>query len=164
MFRKLIIVLVFALLIAACDDPANSKAPTAANTGTANSNSAAANKTANANANLNSDATAPEAPDVQRIAFPPGQNTVDETMIIDPGGALRFVVTGKKGQVLSIESLFKQAKITPVTKGDDKTTHNKPGHFDTILAADGDYVFEVSNPIKDAFKTRLHISLDQAVR
>lgn len=157
MLKKSLIVAAVAFTISCAGS-----APTNSNSAANNTNSPGSNKTENtAPANATPANTAnkaenkpnadvkPAASGPQRISFAPGKSEGKVEVKLGPNASKQFVVGAKTGQILMVESDSFETKITMVKgKVAKDATLEEPGHYDTTLLEDGDYVFEVKNTQK----------------
>lgn len=158
MLRKVLVVAVAALTInCGGSSPNSSNSPeNTANTPGSNkpaTNAAPANA---ANSAVNKpDATAkPAASGPQRISFAAGKSEGKVEVKLGPNASKQFVVGAKTGQILMVESDSFETKISMVKgKVAKDATMEEPGHYDTTLLEDGDYVFEVKNTQPVEMKT-----------
>lgn len=133
--------------------PANN-ANVANTTNTANS----AN-TANANKPANTTAAKPAESGPKRVSFAAGKSEGDESVSLAPGESKQFVVGAKTGQIFMAEADSKDLEITMV-KGKDTAQMKEPGHYDSTLLADGDFIFQVKNTSKKEVKSSIKVIID----
>jgi hypothetical protein len=130
--------------------PTNSSSNSVANTANTTvskktENSAPANAATNAVNKANA-AVKPAASGPQRISFAPGKSDGTVTVKLGPNASKQFVVGAKTGQILMIDADSFETKIRMVKgKVATEATLEEPGHYDTTLLDDGDFVFEVKN-------------------
>ncbi len=131
---------------------ANTAANTPANTNTAN---------ANTNANSNANTAKPADGEPTRLSFKKGTDNTVETFDLEPGQSKKFVVGAKKGQDVTIADADKAAKITMITtaKGKLVDVTNELGNYNATTVADGDLVFEISNPGKKKIKASINVMI-----
>lgn len=131
-------------------------ANTANTTNTANT----ANKPAAVNANkpTNTTAAKPAESGPKRISFAAGKSEGKESVSLKAGELKQFVVGAKSGQIFMVDTDSKNLEITMV-KGKVATdaTLIEPGHYDTTLLGDGDFVFQVKNTSKTEVKTSMSV-------
>ncbi|NJM53147.1 MAG: hypothetical protein HC846_06995 [Blastocatellia bacterium] len=79
-------------------------------------------------------------------------------MSLAAGESKRFIIGAKIGQIFMVDSDSKDLKISMV-KGEVSTdaTLEEPGHYDTTLLANGDFVFEVTNTSESELNTSIKI-------
>ncbi|MDX2220671.1 MAG: hypothetical protein SF172_16755 [Burkholderiales bacterium] len=82
------------------------------------------------------------------------QSTVQVSL--KAGEAAQFVIRGKIGQILMIDADSKDLEIKMV-KGKDAAQMSEPGHYDSTLVANGDFVFQVKNTAKGEVKAALNV-------
>lgn len=128
-------------------------ANTAANAKPANTNTANANTAANANA------AKPAESGPKRISFSKGADNTVENFELEPGQSKKFVVGAKKGQDLTIADAEQGAKITMLTKGKLVDINDDLGNYNATTIADGDLVFEISNPTKKKIKASINVMI-----
>ena len=128
-------------------------ANTVANAKPANTN------TANATANANANTTKPASSDPKRISFSKGADNTVENFDLEPGQSKKFVIGAKKGQDLTIADADQTAKITMLTKGKLVDVTDDPGNYNATTTADGDLVFEISNPTKKKIKAAINVMI-----
>lgn len=126
---------------------------TATNTPTANTT-----KPANANKPANTTATKPAESGPKRVSFAAGKSEGSESVSLKAGESKQFVVGAKLGQIFMADSDSKDLEITMV-KGKVATdaTLIEPGHYDTTLLGDGDFVFQVKNTSKKDVKSSVKV-------
>lgn len=139
----------------------NSTANVANNAPSNNVNVANTANTANAsNANKPANATAakPAASGPKRVSFAAGKSEGNENISLAAGETKQFVFGAKSGQIFMVDADSKDLEITMV-KGKVATdaTLIEPGHYDTTLLGDGDFVFQVKNPTKKEVKSSVKI-------
>jgi hypothetical protein len=117
---------------------------------TTNTNSANANKPANTTVAK----PLPSGP--KRVAFASGKSEGKESLSLAAGEMKQFVVGAKTGQIFMVDADSKDLEITMV-KGKDSAQMKEPGHYDSTLLANGDFVFQVKNTSKKEVKTSLNI-------
>jgi len=130
-------------------------------------NANAANTTANAkpantntaNANTNTNAAKPAESGPKRISFSKGADNTVENFDLEPDQSKKFVVGAKKGQDLTIADADQTAKITMLTKGKLVDINDKPGNYNATTIANGDIVFEISNPTKKKIKASINVMI-----
>lgn len=130
-------------------------ANTAANAKPANTN------TANTNANTNANTAAPANDEPKRLSFKKGTDNTVETFDLEPGQSKKFVVGAKKGQDVTIADADKAAKITMITaaKGKLVDVTDELGNYNATTVADGDLVFEISNPTKKKITAAINVMI-----
>ena len=143
---------------------------TATNTNT-NANANAANKvanttaantnTANANTAANANAAKPADGEPTRLSFRKGTDNTVENFDLEPGQSKKFVVGAKKGQDVTIADADKAAKITMITSAKGKLVDvtDELGNYNATTIADGDLVFEISNPSKKKIKAAINVMI-----
>ena len=94
----------------------------------------------------------------RRISLLSGRSEVSEDVILKPGESRQFVFRGKTGQIFMVDSDSKEVEIRMV-KGKDAVQMKEPGHYDSTLVANGDFVFQVKNTSKKELKSALSIIL-----
>ena len=118
------------------------------------------NKPADTNVNkpANTTAAKPAETSPKRIAFAAGKSEGKENITLAAGASKQFVVGAKTGQILMIDAASKDTKISLI-KGKVATnaTLEEPGHYDTTLLDNGDFVFEVKNISKGELKTTIEV-------
>jgi hypothetical protein len=131
---------------------ANAPTKVANTTNTANvaSNSVNTNKPANATAAK----PAPNGP--KRVSFASGKSEGKESLSLTAGESKQFVVGAKTGQIFMVDADSKDLEITMI-KGKDSAQMKEPGHYDSTLLADGDFVFQVKNTSKKEVKTSMNV-------
>jgi hypothetical protein len=94
----------------------------------------------------------------QQISFPKGKSETDESITLAPGESKKFVVGAKIGQIFYVDAESKDVEISMV-KGKVATdaTLSEPGHYDTTLLANGDFVFEVKNTSENEVNTTIKV-------
>ena len=125
-------------------------------TNTANSANSA--NTANANKPANATAAKPAPAGPKRVSFAAGKSEGTESVSLAAGESKQFVVGAKTGQIFMVDSDSKDLEITMV-KGKVATdaTLIEPGHYDTTLLGNGDFVFQVKNTSKKEVKSPVKI-------
>jgi hypothetical protein len=139
--------------VANTDANATVNAPTnvANTTNTAN----VANK-ANANKLTNATAAKPAPNTPKRVSFAAGKSEGNENLSLAAGESKQFIFGAKTGQIFMVDADSKDVEITMV-KGKDSAQMKEPGHYDSTLIADGDFVFQVKNTSKKDVKTSMNI-------
>lgn len=141
---------------------------TATNTNTnANAANTAANakpaniSTANSNTSANANTTKPADGEPTRLSFKKGTDNTVENFDLEPGQSKKFVVGAKKGQDVTIADADKAAKITMITpaKGKLVDVTDELGNYNATTVADGDLVFEISNPTKKKIKAAINVMI-----
>jgi hypothetical protein len=133
-----------------------------ANSATANNTNAPTNAPANAtntNKPANTTAAKPAESGPKRVSFATGKSEGTESVSLAPGESKQFVVGAKTGQIFMAEADSKDLEITMV-KGKDTAQMKEPGHYDSTLLADGDFVFQVKNTSKKEVKSSIKIIID----
>jgi hypothetical protein len=126
--------------------PTNSTANTAANAAT------------NANKAANAAAAKPAADGPQRISFASGKSDGAVDVTLAPGASKQFVIGAKVGQIFMVDTDDTDTKISMVKgKVAKDATLEEPGHYDTTLLENGDYIFEVKNTAKEELKTTVRV-------
>ena len=130
----------------------------AVNTNTTSANTTNTN-TVNANKPANATATKPAVESgPKRIAFGAGKSESTENLTLAAGESKQFVVGAKTAQILMIDAESIDAKISLIKgKVAKEATLEEPGHYDTTLLENGDFVFEVKNASKSELKTSIKI-------
>ena len=129
----------------------------AVNTNTTSANTTNTN-TANANKPVNATATKPAESGPKRIAFGAGKSESTENLTLAAGESKQFVIGAKTAQILMIDAESIDAKISLIKgKVAKEATLEEPGHYDTTLLENGDFVFEVKNTSKSELKTSIKI-------
>lgn len=94
----------------------------------------------------------------QRISFAKGKSESDESIMLAPGASKKFVVGAKIGQIFYVDAESKDVEISMVEgKVAENATLSEPGHYDTTLLANGDFVFEVKNTSENEVNTTIKI-------
>jgi hypothetical protein len=133
----------------------NSPANNTANTTTNTANVANVANTTNANKPANTAAKpAPSGP--KRVSFATGKSEGNESISLKVGESKQFVVGAKTGQIFMVDADSKDVEITMV-KGKDSAQMKEPGHYDSTLLADGDFIFQVKNTSKKDVKSSVKV-------
>ena len=171
MLNKIILLSFVAISLTACggnnanvNSTLNTNNTNVANTpvnANVNSNSTNTNSTTtntNVNNPANTTAAKPAETSPKRIAFAAGKSEGKENITLAAGASKQFVVGAKTGQILMIDAASKDTKISLI-KGKVATnaTLEEPGHYDTTLLDNGDFVFEVKNISKGELKTTIEV-------
>jgi hypothetical protein len=141
----------------AANKPANAPANTANTTANAPANTSG-NTPANTAPNANSASEKPGATGPKRVSFAAGKSEGTESLTLAAGETKQFVVGAKLGQIFMADTDSKDIEITMV-KGKDSAQMKEPGHYDSTLLADGDYVFQVKNTSKKEVKTSMTVTI-----
>jgi hypothetical protein len=115
----------------------------------------AANK-ANTNKSANTTAAKPASSSPKRVSFAAGKSEGNESLSLKAGESKQFVVGAKTGQIFMVDADSKDVEIAMV-KGKDSAQMKEPGHYDSTLLADGDFVFQVKNTSKKDVKSSVKI-------
>jgi len=112
----------------------------------------------NVQTSANRTAVKPAASGTKRIAFAAGKSEGNESIALAAGESKKFVVGAKTGQIFMVDADSKDVKISLI-KGKVATnaTSEEPGHYDTTLLENGDFVFEVKNTSKKELKTSMKV-------
>jgi len=126
------------------------------NAATTNTNAVAANpaqtvKSAESAKSVNAAIAAPK-----RVKFVPGQSEAKESVSLKAGESKRFVIRGRIGQIFMVDADSKGLEIKMV-KGKDAAQLMEPGHYDSTLTANGDFVFQVKNTSAGEVQSSLKI-------
>jgi hypothetical protein len=178
MMKKLLFTVSIGLFAAACGRNTTSVSPNAntnanvanvatnvltnaANTAnTANvANVANTTNAANANKPVNTTAAKPAPSGPKRVAFAAGKSEGNESLALKAGESKQFVVGAKSGQIFMVDADSKDLEITMV-KGKDSAQMKEPGHYDSTLTADGDFIFQVKNTSKKDVKSSVKVIID----
>lgn len=119
-------------------------------------NTANAANTANANKPANATAAKPAPNTPKRVSFAAGKSEGKESVSLAAGESKQFVFGAKIGQIFMVDTDSKDIEITMI-KGKDSAQMKEPGHYDSTLIADGDFVFQVKNTSKKEVKTSMNI-------
>lgn len=92
----------------------------------------------------------------QRVTFATGKSEGTETVSLKARESKQFVVGAKIGQIFMVSADSKDIEITKV-KGKDTAQMKEPGHYDSTLLANGDFVFQVKNTSKKEVKSSITI-------
>jgi|GEM_PF-6809368 len=134
----------------------NANANKAANTV---ANALPANVAANAsNTNTNANANARPTSGPKRITFTKGSDWSSENLTLAAGESRQFVVSAGPEQYLSVESSSPDAKLLMITKK-GVSVENEGASIGAVLAAKGEYVFEVRNPGSKEVKTSVKVQI-----
>lgn len=130
---------------------------TANNANVANTtNTANTANTANATKSANATAAKPATLGPKRVSFASGKSEGTESISLAAGESKQFVFGAKIGQIFMADADSKDLEITMV-KGKDSAQMKEPGHYDSTLLADGDFVFQVKNTSKKEVKSSVKI-------
>lgn len=134
MMEKVIITCMLCVGLAACGE---NPAPANSNT---TGNAAATKVEPSGNADKPASAAPP------RIVIDAGKAEGSALITLASGQSKQFVVGARIGQILMIDANSKAVKIS-LTKGEvaKNATLEEPGHYDTTILENGDFVFEVKN-------------------
>jgi hypothetical protein len=108
---------------------------------------------------LNAQSKSKEDSKPQRVTFASGKSEADESISLKAGESKKFVVNAKTGQIFMATSDSKDLEIK-MLKGKDTAQMKEPGHYDSTLLANGDYIFQVKNTSKKEVKTSVKIIID----
>lgn len=161
MIKQITIFALASLSLVACGGTATNvtinanTANTAANAKPANTNAANASTAANANT------AKPADGEPTRLSFKKGTDNTVETFDLEPGQSKKFVVGAKKGQDVTIADADKSAKISMLTSAKGKLVDvtDELGNYNATTVADGDLVFEISNPTKKKIKASINVMI-----
>jgi hypothetical protein len=131
-------------------------APTNVANTTNTTNTANPNNVANANKSANTTAAKPAQNTPKRVSFAAGKSEGKESLSLTAGESKQFVVGAKSGQIFMVDTDSKDIEITMI-KGKDSAQMKEPGHYDSTLIADGDFVFQVKNTSKKEVKTSMNV-------
>jgi hypothetical protein len=95
----------------------------------------------------------------KRITFSSGKSEIDESISLKPNESKKFLVSAKAGQIFMVTSDSKDLEIK-MLKGKDTAQMKEPGHYDSTLLANGDYVFQVKNTSEKEVKSSIKIIID----
>jgi hypothetical protein len=113
--------------------------------GTAGANSGQPTKAPdNGTASVPAVAGKPASTAPKRLAFPKDKMETSEKVVLPAGGVKQFVFRGRIGQIFMVDADSKDLAIR-MTKGKDSAQMTEPGHYDSTLIANGDFVFQVKN-------------------
>jgi len=169
MLKRTILIGSIGLLAMACGG--NTATPNPTNTTPTNGNTAV-NSVTNAPANTvntantanttnkaktaNTTAAKPAESGPKRVSFEAGKSEGNENISLAAGESKQFVVGAKTGQIFMVDTDSKDIEISMV-KGKDSAQMKEPGHYDSTLLADGDFVFQVKNTAKKEVKTTMKV-------
>ncbi len=95
----------------------------------------------------------------KRVTFAAGKSEGIEKVSLKAGESKRFVVGATTGQIFMATADSQDIEITKV-KGKDTAQMKEPGHYDSTLLADGDFVFQVKNISKKQVQASITIIID----
>lgn len=101
-------------------------------------------------------AGAAKAEPPKRIKLVVGAAPASEPVSLKGGESRRYVVRGRIGQIFMVDADSKALEIKMV-KGKDAAPMAEPGHYDSTLVANGDYVFQVRNTSNSAVNATLSV-------
>lgn len=163
MIKQIIIFAFASLCLMACGGTAtNTNTNTNANAANTAANAKPANTNAvNANTAANANTAKPVDGEPTRLSFKKGTDNTVENFDLEPGQSKKFVVGAKKGQDVTIADADKAAKITMITpaKGKLVDVTDEIGNYNATTVADGDLVFEISNPTKKKIKAAINVMI-----
>lgn len=121
-------------------------------------NTANTSNTTNANKTANATAAKPATSGPKRVSFAAGKSEGTESVSLAAGESKQFIFGAKSGQIFMVDADSKDLEITMV-KGKVATdaTLIEPGHYDTTLLGNGDFVFQVKNTSKKEVKSSIKI-------
>lgn len=119
-------------------------------------NAANAANSANTNKSDNTTAAKPAESGPKRVTFAAGKSEGTENVSLAAGESKQFVVGAKTAQIFMVDADSKDLEITMV-KGKDTAQMKEPGHYDSTLLADGDFVFQVKNTSKKEVKSSIKV-------
>ncbi|MBK7394067.1 MAG: hypothetical protein IPI64_12340 [Chloracidobacterium sp.] len=157
MIKQITIFALASLCLMACGGTATNTNTTANATNTVANTAPTNTNTVNANANANT--AKPASSDPKRISFSKGADNTVENLDLEPGQSKKFVVGARKGQDLTIADADQAAKITMLTKGKLVDINDEPGNYNATTIANGDIVFEISNPTKKKIKASINVMI-----
>jgi hypothetical protein len=130
----------------------------AVNTPTNNANTTPANtaNTANVAKPANTTAAKPAESGPKRVTFAAGKSEGNESVSLKAGESKQFVVGAKTGQIFMVDADSKDVEIS-MLKGKDAAQLKEPGHYDSTLTSDGDFVFQVKNTSKKDVKSSMKV-------
>jgi hypothetical protein len=98
----------------------------------------------------------PASTQPKRLAFPKDKMETSEKVVLPAGGVKQFVFRGRIGQIFMVDADSKDLAIR-MTQGKDSAQMTEPGHYDSTLIANGDFVFQVKNTSNKDLTTVLKV-------
>jgi hypothetical protein len=99
-------------------------------------------------------------PTAKELYFAKGKSELTETLTLAAGGSRGYVIGGRSGQVLSVDASRTDVEVSLIS-GKIAAFTTGPGHYDAVLLANADYVFEVKNTSAKELTATITVVIDK---